>query len=223
MSKKVKINTKSDLSRFLKLLAEESVRKAEEDLGSSEEAFQDTLASDLRKLRHNPSKKKPVKEEEAEEEAKQEEPAKEVPPKEKEPEAEAEDSGEGEKITYTMIKDRLNTIRSGRSLRNKEIREELKDYFKNLDPSEQIALHAFLDGIAQVLTAGVDGSEAEDPSDPPHNVKMTSSPSKEKPDEKPKKKPLGQKPGAEDTAPPIDVGKKQQTEAIRRKIRELMN
>ena len=139
-----------------------------------------------------------------------------------------------ERISFTMIRDKLNTIRSGRSLRDKDIRGELKDYVTALDPDEKIALHAFLDGIGQILTAGIASEDADDPSEDPHDIEMTKNDNDDdgsqvisQPQEKKKtvtKKPVNRNKqrGLEDTSAPIQVGKKQATESLRRKIRELM-
>lgn len=246
MSKHVKISDKKRLSALLKLLAEESVSKAREDLlgsAESERMFQTDLASDLQRLRKSGKKQDPDVHEEDDEDLFADEPKKKKkkadPKQDKQPDPEdaapteePQGSSGGEHVTFTMIKDRVNTIRSGRSLRDKEIREELKSYFKGLSDEEQIALHAFLDGIAQVLTAGIEGSEAEEPSEPPHNVSMTSNDGgsrdssfkkKGKKSKKASRKaPLGKKSGLEDTSPPIDVGRKQRTESVRKRLRELM-
>ena len=144
--------------------------------------------------------------------------------------------GGEERISFTMIRDELNTIRSGRSLRDKEIRAELKDYVTGLDAHERTALHAFLRGIGQILTAGIDSKQAEEPSDDPYDIEMNRSddanadaqggttPRPKKKQAAVVKKPVNRakQRGLEDTSAPIQVGRKQATEGIRRKIRELM-
>ena len=231
MSKKLRINTREGLEQFLSIIAEESVAKATEEMRQS-----DTAKATRPFTTSKPSKKPEIQDEEDDElfggkpeksDKKKEEPAEEKPKPEKKDEERPKPDAP-DKITFTMIKDKVNTIRSGRSLRDDEIRGELKDYFNELTGDEQEALFAFLDGISQVLTAGIEGEEATDPSKSPHNLKVTAADSeegevKEKPKKSPVKKaqPSGKK-DIEDTSPPIDVGKKQRTEAIRRHIRALM-
>jgi len=153
------------------------------------------------------------------------------PEPEPEPEAEPQASAPEENITFTMIRDKLNTIRSGRSLRDRDIKDELKSYVMKLDGDERGALHAFLDGIGQILTAGIESEEAQEPSDDPYDIEMEkredgddgedASPTKST---KPVKKPVNRKKqrGLEDTSAPIQVGKAAKTESIRRRVRELM-
>lgn len=235
MSKKLRINTREGLEQFLSIIAEESVAKATEEMRQS-----DTAKATRPFASSKPSKKPEIQDEEDDElfggkpeksDKKKEEPAEEKPePDKKEEERpKPEKPAAPDKITFTMIKDKVNTIRSGRSLRDDEIRGELKDYFNELTGDEQEALFAFLDGISQVLTAGIEGEEATDPSKSPHNLKVSSTDGEEEGEAKEKSKkppvkkaqPSGKK-DIEDTSPPIDVGKKQRTEAIRRHIRDLM-
>jgi len=138
------------------------------------------------------------------------------------------DVAEG-RISFTMIRDKLNTIRSGRSLRDKDIKAELKDYITNLDAEEKLALHTFLDGIGQILTAGIEGEEAAEPSEDPPGIEMKKM---DEPETGEKERPAGrarkpvsrsrQRRGVEDTSAPIQVGRRQRTEALRRKVRELL-
>jgi len=148
-----------------------------------------------------------------------------------EPEAEPaeEPAPSEESVTFTMIRDKLNTIRSGRSLRDRDIKDELKSYVMKLDGEERGALHAFLDGIGQILTAGIDSEDAQEPSDDPYDIEMKKRDGEDAEAEPTKstksvKKPVDRKKqrGLEDTTAPIQVGKTAKTESIRRKIRELM-
>jgi hypothetical protein len=237
VSKKLRINTREGLEQFLSIIAEESVARARV-VSEDERMKQADMAGDLSRLKQRQSPglkseedddlfaKKPEKKKSTDKEA---EPKEEKPEPEKKPELEKPAASGPDRITFTMIKDKVNTIRSGRSLRDDEIRGELKDYFNELTGDEQEALFAFLDGISQVLTAGIEGEEATEPSKDPYNLKVTSSDDtkKSKPKEQPKKSPAKKpqpsgKKDLEDTSPPIDVGKKQRTEALRRHIRELM-
>ena len=146
----------------------------------------------------------------------------------KEKEAAADAKG----VSFTMIRDALNTIRAGRSLRDKNIRAELKSYVGQMDTEEKTALLAFLKGMGEILTAGMESEDVPDPSDPPYDIEMMQAKREEKKaqedteDDTPGvvKKPVdrAKQRGMEDNSPPIQVGQQQQTEALRRKIRSLM-
>lgn len=245
----IKIRSSRDLEKFLSILAEESVRKASIDLRSStaeEEMRQASLARDLRnfgKTKEEPTSKNEEDDEQGNKITKKvaQGPEK-VAPKiktEVPPTAKPDEEGNVDKhvtppsadsaITFTMIKDKLNTIRSGRSLRDKDIRQEFKDYFSALDEAEQSALYAFLDGISQVLSVGVEGEEADSPDKDPHNVEMTKSEDGDEAQGQVKKtvkkhvsSPKVRSSSGEDTSPPISVGSRQRTEALRLRLRELM-
>ena len=66
----------------------------------------------------------------------------------------------------SVIKD-INTLRSGRSTKDKEIKEELLEYYDRLDEDERVILHIFLRELSKILRGAIDGSEALDPSDAP--------------------------------------------------------
>lgn len=240
MSKKtLVINTREGLEEVLKIIAEESVYRARDELSiasEDERMRQADMASDLDQLRKHQKPEETEVTGEDDEDLFDDDPGAESGGEDDMAAQKAAKKQKTEKITFTMIKDKVNTIRSGRSLRDEEIRGELKSYFQDLDAGEKSALYAFLDGIAQVLTAGIEGDQADEPSDPPHNVTMHSDEeeeqhgerrprkvkqSKPKPKAKPKAKMQKQR-GLEDTSPPVAVGKKQRTEAIRRHIRDLM-
>jgi len=78
-------------------------------------------------------------------------------------------------ITVDMVVQSINALRSSRSLKDPQVKEDLDLYFQNLDANEKIALVAFLNGLAETLIGG-EGIESIDPSDPPYNVKMDAKP-----------------------------------------------
>ena len=53
------------------------------------------------------------------------------------------------------------------------MKQNLDDYFNNLDESERTALVTFLDAIGKIIAADANPSAVPDPSDPPASVKMT--------------------------------------------------
>ena len=66
-----------------------------------------------------------------------------------------------------MIRDALNTIRSGRSLKDKDTKIELESYVDRLSRDERGVLYTFLNSISDIMTDMVAGQEAQDPSEPP--------------------------------------------------------
>lgn len=69
-------------------------------------------------------------------------------------------------ITVEEIIDKLNIVRSGRSTKDSTVRRELEEYVGQFNEEEKQALVAFLEGLGQILTSGVDSEDAVDPQDP---------------------------------------------------------
>jgi hypothetical protein len=69
-------------------------------------------------------------------------------------------------ITVDDIIEKLNIVRSGRSTKDTEVKRELEEYISQFDEDEKTALVAFLEGLGQILTSGVDSEDAADPQDP---------------------------------------------------------
>lgn len=67
--------------------------------------------------------------------------------------------------TIGSIVDKLNALRGGKSLKDKDVKESFEQYFEGLDKTERQALLAFLTGIAQILTGVEKGSDALEPRD----------------------------------------------------------
>ncbi len=69
-------------------------------------------------------------------------------------------------ITVDDIIEKLNIVRSGRSTRDGDVKRELEEYIAQFNEDEKMALLAFLEGLGQILTSGVDSEDATDPQDP---------------------------------------------------------
>ena len=69
-------------------------------------------------------------------------------------------------ITVEEIIDKLNIVRSGRSTKDSDVRRELEEYVGQFSEEEKQALVAYLEGLGQILTSGVDSEDAVDPQDP---------------------------------------------------------
>jgi hypothetical protein len=69
-------------------------------------------------------------------------------------------------ITVEDIIEKINVVRSGRSTKDSNVKSELEQYVNQFDEDEKTALIAFLEGLGQILTSGVDSVDAVDPRDP---------------------------------------------------------
>ena len=113
----------------------------------------------------------------------------------------------GAEVKLSNILYDINQIRSGRSLRDPDVKGNLEDYFNRLSNPERMALSEFLEGLTDVIVKGVPAEEAEDPGD---EVKMTepeapkSTEEVEVEAEEEVEEKVAEKP-AEDTTPPIQV------------------
>jgi len=119
----------------------------------------------------------------------------------------------------------INTIRSGKSLRDAETGKRVYEYYKSLDDSERVALHKLLRGLAQVIVGGVDAEQAIDPSDEPRPVHMNVDSEEGDSGVKVKRSQLSRKSrGQEDMTPPARTvpGANESRERLKKMIRDLV-
>ena len=143
-----------------------------------------------------------------------------------------EDTG----ASFESVMTAINTMRAGRSLRDKEIKTELNDYYDRLDENEREVLLLFLKELSKILTGALDGDEAQDPSDPSTYFNITKrnksaeipGDEKNKIDNQQGESEVQQAPSVssgsseEDTSPPIKVNESQDLTLLRKKVRLLM-
>lgn len=116
-------------------------------------------------------------------------------------------------INAQSIADKVNSIRAGKSLKDKNTMGSLKAYFEKLNGPERIALFAFLAGLEKVLGDG--SKDVKTPHSKPFNIEMDHE-SKDEKEVKPK--------GTKDTAvnksaeTPIVVGERADTRSIKAKL-----
>ena len=104
-------------------------------------------------------------------------------------------------VNAEAIADKINTIRSGKSLKEDETMSALKSYFEKLNGPERIALYAFLSGLEKVLGDG--GKDVKTPHAAPFNIDME----QEKPKEQERKSKGSKEPSKGDAdETPIIVG-----------------
>jgi hypothetical protein len=117
---------------------------------------------------------------------------------------------EPEEISLENVVEKLNSIRSGKSFKDDQVMAQMEKYYGDLKDAERKALQAFLTGIGQIVTAGVDGGAAPEPKDAPTNVQMVDKANVKSKTVKPNVINKGgsgggqQKP-AEDTSAPVSV------------------
>ncbi len=117
----------------------------------------------------------------------------------------------------------LNVLRSGKSLKDKEVFARFQQYWDGLSAAEKVALKGFMDGLVQVIVGDVSGSEAQDPSEAPYNVEMSADPKQETPEEPAITRRAvptrDDRPAGEDV--PIVVGESANKDAVLRIMRKL--
>jgi hypothetical protein len=83
-------------------------------------------------------------------------------------------------IAVEDVVEKLNVIRSGKSFKDEEVLVNMQKYLEELEKPEKTALLAFLKGISEIVTAGVSGAKAFEPTDSPSKVKMDKKSSEKK-------------------------------------------
>lgn len=68
-------------------------------------------------------------------------------------------------ITLEMVIDKFNTIRAGKSFKDKAIKQQMMTYFDKLTDDEKVALYAFLKGISQIVSGEFTGYSPVSPAD----------------------------------------------------------
>lgn len=115
----------------------------------------------------------------------------------------------GEVSTEDIV-DKLNLIRSGKSLKDEQIASKMDEYIQSLTKPERVALLAFLKGLSQVITADIPADNATEPSDAGPNINMEKDKGQQKKSIKPNviKAPDTKSkstPSAEDTSGPVPI------------------
>jgi len=118
-------------------------------------------------------------------------------------------------INVEAVADKINSIRSGKSLKEDETMKSLRAYFEKLNGPERIALFAFLAGLDKVL--GDLSTDVKTPHSEPFNIDMD-----KKEDEEKKRQPKGSKePSANQSSEtPIVVGENADKRPILNVIRK---
>jgi hypothetical protein len=113
------------------------------------------------------------------------------------------------------IIDKLNVMRSGKSLKDDDVRKNIELYVKGLDTGTRQMLFVGLTGLAQVMSGDIDGEEAVNPGDVDLEVQgKRRKKDMDEPDVK-------EKSNTPEEAP-IVVGESARKGAVRQRVLELM-
>ena len=224
-----KIKTERELLQLLKVVSEEAVKKSRKSLNEAVDTAQQRYMNTLKASEQTYGVSLSEQEQDApSQEADEELPA---PAEEKEelPEEEPEEiDPETLGVSFDSVVKDINTLRSGRSTKDKEIKDELLGYYDRLDEDERKILHLFLSEISKILQGAIEAAEAVDPSDPPYNAEITfgdeaaEESSEEPQDNQTSSTPTPSKKRGEDTSPPIRVNERQDLQEIRKRVKRLM-
>ncbi len=164
--KNFRIDTKSKLDNFLKLIVEKSAREAAEALAEDERDRQEDMSQGLKGLRASDSQQEVEEAEEEEEVVKvatkkqgaDESP--EVPTEKQDVKAKLEKD-----ITLIDLTDSLNLMRSGKSLKDEDVQGNIKAFFDQLSTAERQSMYVYINALAGIMTGTETGKEAADPAD----------------------------------------------------------
>jgi len=221
----LRANNEKEFLKILKIVSEEAVKKSRQTLKESADTAQSRYHNGLSQSESMYG----VNLSEREDEPSDETPKKEA--EEEEVDVPEEEGEEDEELDFekfgvsfdSVIKD-INTLRAGRSTKDKDIKDELNTYYDRLDEDERQILHLFLSELSKILQGILDGDDAIDPSDPPYNFNIDAGDEEGTSAEQGTDvtKPAQDSKSQEDTAPPIKVNETQNLNEIRTKFRRLM-
>ncbi|MAF25157.1 hypothetical protein CL634_06235 [bacterium] len=226
---KINLDTPDDVISFLKILAEESVKTARETIADPKQmAYKEMLSSDEGVYGDL---------DEDDDEESEEQPSEEAGVDSLQVSDQPEEEEETLEVSLDSISRAVKDLRSGRSVDDSRMKEQLRNYFDRLDEMEREALLAFMKAFSGILTGMTQGADAPDPSDPPYNISMSHGDEGEK--EEKSVEPTASAGGAEEIdfssededeedepadQPPIKAGQSDQNIAeIRRRVKTLMN
>ena len=230
---RINLQTSDEIISFLRILAEESVSAAKETV------YSDNLQSSLQsRMKADEDIYGSLDEQDDEQDDES------IPGDMTQPDADAEpepektspapEAGEsqGLEVSLDSISSAVNDLRSGRSVDDSRMKEELRAYFDRLEPAEKEALYAFLKAFAGILTGAYPGSEAPDPSDPPYSISMghgkeqedssADEPAPEQPESPEEEEDEVEEEEPADS-PPIRAGASQDLSEIRKRVKSLMH
>lgn len=198
---------------FLESIIEQSVKNAQNVVAEEERQRQLDLYKKMQEQEEDEEKKEDTEEEpEAEEPKDAEKPEEDAEKDPMQRPAAADRAPEKPKtpgdVDLKNILYSINQIRSGRSLKDRDVRDNLDDYFNKLAPVERLALSEFLEGLSDVIVDGIPAADAESPDEEivmqasNKTAKAVADKEKKQNDEKPSPRSTA---SPETIAPPIKV------------------
>lgn len=109
--------------------------------------------------------------------------------------------------TFDAIKDKLNILRGGKSLKNPDVQNSLKQYYNGLNSTEKSTLLVLLTGVAQVLAGVESGDTAVDLHDVGIDIENKNPEKLNKQKSPENKKPETTKTHTKGTSQPVDIKK----------------
>ena len=216
----LKVKNEKHLLEILKIISEESVKKSKNILKEAKDSAQDRYMSSLSKSENMYGVSLTEQEEEADDEEN-----KDAVPAEPEGGEESEEVlGDPEEFgsSFDSVIKNINSLRAGRSTKDKEIKEELLEYYDRLDEDERKILHLFLRELSKILRGAIDGSEALDPSDAPLYADIILGKGEDTGSEDAKMSSQSTVDPEENDAPPIKVNENQNLYEVRKKFKRLL-
>ena len=212
--RKIRVNSSKQLNSFLRILAEESVKKSKEDLLEANPL--DLGGEEEEEEESQPEDESPADEEESEEN----EPDVEEP--EEEPEA---DTNSEVQVDFISFRDNIDSVRSGRSLKRSEVKKEVETFFNRLGSQDKRFFHDALQTLGKIMVGEVSGADAALPTGPeggdmgpePDAAASIAPDTKKEPSSS-----TDQKPASSGLEPPIRIGESQDKMLLRKKVRKLM-
>ena len=222
----IKLRTKNELEKFLRVLAEESVATAQSTMaaGSDEKKRQSQMIKSINKAKNlfeeDPETGSPSAPDST---PAPETPAPETEEPEKKPEPAQSEKASDINPTLDSLMRAINELRSGFGTSDSAIENELSLYFDRLENAERVSLIVMLRSIGDIMRKEATGGDAAEPSQ--YDVMMSMKPKDKEqasapaaPAAAPAAQPAG---SAEDTSPPIKVGEPV-SEAYRARIKDLL-
>ena len=204
---------KSRLDRFLDRVTSESLEETLGWLFEDERDRQKDMESQLDDL-GNGKKKKSDEVDEGDEGA-PEKKSTSVDVEEEESPGVIPDTEEIAEAGASEIIDKLNIMRSGKSLKDEEVRKQIEEYVKGLETGARQMLFVALTGLVQVMSGDIEGDEAVNPKDVDIEVQA-------KRRKKDTKEPDVKKTSNTPDEAPIVVGESAKKDKVRRRAIELM-
>jgi hypothetical protein len=236
---RINLSTSSDIIDFFKILAEESVKQAKEEVSSQDpeqKRLERAMAKDEKTFQTVTEEDNPEEEDEEEEAVEDAEvqSVEDVPSKEAETadtpsDKSAFDAGGAD---LGIVIDAIQKMRGSRSIKDSAVSAPLKKWFYGeLDEPQRRALSAFAEALNDIMYRQQDTTV--DPGDAPWNVAMSIKAKKDEEEEQSGEEEVEDitvssatektpEESEEDTSPPIKVGEQQNISEIRQKVQELL-